>query len=312
MELLYFFESIRTPVLNVLMQCITELGGEAVFLAAAIIIFWCIDKKEGYYMMTVGFAGIIVNQFLKLWFRIPRPWVKDPNFTIVESARAAATGYSFPSGHTQNVFAALGAPARYTKRTWLRTVLAVLVCLTAVSRMYLGVHTPLDVGVSFLLGLLLVFALYPLFANMEEHPKTLYLLYAVFIAGAAAFVTFVYCYHFPADLDMGNYEEGLKNGWEILFCAIGLLVVFHLDRTKLRWPTQAPLWAQVVKVAVGLSIVLVLKSVLKAPLLALFGGSSIAHGVRYAVVILFAGVIWPMTFSWFSRQKPLKAKEDKK
>ena len=83
MQLLYFFESIRNPVLDVLMLGLTEFGGEVVFLAAAIIIFWCIDKKCGYYMMTVGFSGIVVNQFLKLWFRIPRPWVKDPNFTIV-------------------------------------------------------------------------------------------------------------------------------------------------------------------------------------------------------------------------------------
>lgn len=310
MELLYFFESIRTPVGNVLMQCITELGGEAVFLAAAIIIFWCVDKKEGYYMMTVGFAGIIVNQFLKLWFRIPRPWVKDPHFTIVESARAAATGYSFPSGHTQNVFAALGAPARYTKRTWLRAVLAVLVCLTAVSRMYLGVHTPMDVGVSFVLGFLLVVVLYPLFVHMEDHPNTLYFLYGIFILGAGAFVAFVHLYPFPADLDLSNYEEGLKNGWEILFCAIGLLVVFHLDRTKLHWPTQAPLWAQVVKVVVGLAIVLSLKGALKAPLLALFGGSSIAHGIRYAIVILFAGIVWPMTFPWFSKQTSRNTKEE--
>ena len=168
MDLLYFFESIRTPFLNVVMQLITELGGETVFLAAAIILFWCVDKKEGYYMMTVGFAGIIVNQFLKLWFRIPRPWVKDPHFTIVESARAAATGYSFPSGHTQNVFAALGAPARYTKRNWLRALLVLGICLTAVSRMYLGVHTPLDVGVSFILGAVLVLVLYPLFEHMED------------------------------------------------------------------------------------------------------------------------------------------------
>ncbi len=97
MDLLYFFESIRTPFLNVVMQLITELGGETVFLAAAIILFWCVDKKEGYYMMTVGFAGIIVNQFLKLWFRIPRPWVKDPGFTIVESAGPRPRGIPSPA-----------------------------------------------------------------------------------------------------------------------------------------------------------------------------------------------------------------------
>ena len=217
----------------------------------------------------------------------PRPWVKDPGFTIVESARAAATGYSFPSGHTQNVFAALGAPARYTKRNWLRALLVLGICLTAVSRMYLGVHTPLDVGVSFILGVVLVLVLYPLFEHMEDRPDPLYILYAVFILGAALFVTFVRTYPFPADLDLANYEEGLKNGWMMLFCSLGLLVVFHLDRTRLQWPTKAPLPAQIVKVAVGLGLTLALKSVLKAPLLALFGGSLMAHGVRYGIVILF-------------------------
>lgn len=310
MEFLYFLEDIRNPVLDVFMSIITELGGEMVFLAAAIIIFWCLDKKCGYYMMTTGFAGIIINQFLKLWFRIPRPWVKDPNFTIVESARAAATGYSFPSGHTQNVFAALGAPARYWKVKWLRVVLTVGILLTALSRMYLGVHTPLDVGVSCIIGIVLVFGLYPLFEKMEEHPERLYILYGVFILGAGAFLAFIYFYDFPGDLDMGNYEEAMKNGWEIFFCSIGLLVVFHLDRTKLKFPVKAPLWAQIVKVVVGLVIVLALKSALKAPLLSLFGGSPIAHGVRYGIVILFAGILWPMTFPWFAKQKPLRKKEE--
>lgn len=136
MELLYTLENIRTPLLDTVMGLVTNLGGEAVFIAAAIIVFWCLSKSCGYYMMTVGFAGTIINQFLKLWFRIPRPWVKDPGFTIVESARAEATGYSFPSGHTQNAFAVFGAPARYFKSTALRVVLVLLIALTAFSRMY--------------------------------------------------------------------------------------------------------------------------------------------------------------------------------
>ena len=120
MELLYALESIRTPFLDKLMGLVTNLGGEAVFIVAAIVVFWCLSKSCGYYMMTVGFAGTIINQFLKLWFRIPRPWVKDPNFTIVESARAEATGYSFPSGHTQNAVATFGGIARSTRRPWVR------------------------------------------------------------------------------------------------------------------------------------------------------------------------------------------------
>ena len=301
MELLYALESIRTPFLDKLMGLVTNLGGEAVFIVAAIVVFWCLSKSCGYYMMTVGFAGTIINQFLKLWFRIPRPWVKDPNFTIVESARAEATGYSFPSGHTQNAFAVFGSPARFFKNTALRIVFILLIALTAFSRMYVGVHTPLDVGVSIIVGTILVFVIYPFFRDMDKSPKKVYIIFSIFIVLAAAFVAFVELYDFPADIDAENYASGLKNAYMILFCAIGLMLTFFIDTKYVHFPTQALWWAQIIKVVVGLAILLALKSVLKAPLLALFGGHSIAHGVRYFIVILFAGIVWPMTFKFFAK-----------
>lgn len=301
MELLYALESIRTPFLDKLMGLVTNLGGEAVFIVAAIVVFWCLSKSCGYYMMTVGFAGTIINQFLKLWFRIPRPWVKDPNFTIVESARAEATGYSFPSGHTQNAFAVFGSPARFFKNTVLRIVFIFLIALTAFSRMYVGVHTPLDVGVSLIVGTILVFVIYPFFRDMDKSPKKVYIIFSIFIVLAAAFVAFVELYDFPADIDAENYASGLKNAYMILFCAIGLMLTFFIDTKYVHFPTQAVWWAQIIKVVVGLAILLALKSVLKAPLLALFGGHSIAHGVRYFIVILFAGIVWPMTFKFFAK-----------
>lgn len=301
MELLYALESIRTPFLDKLMGLVTNLGGEAVFIVAAIVVFWCLSKSCGYYMMTVGFAGTIINQFLKLWFRIPRPWVKDPNFTIVESARAEATGYSFPSGHTQNAFAVFGAPARFFKNTVLRIVFIFLIALTAFSRMYVGVHTPLDVGVSLIVGTILVFVIYPFFRDMDKSPKKVYIIFGIFIVLAAAFVAFVELYDFPANIDAENYASGLKNAYMILFCAIGLMLTFFIDTKYVHFPTQAVWWAQIIKVVVGLAILLALKLVLKAPLLALFGGHSVAHGVRYFIVILFAGIVWPMTFKFFAK-----------
>ena len=301
MELLYALESIRTPFLDKLMGLVTNLGGEAVFIVAAIVVFWCLSKSCGYYMMTVGFAGTIINQFLKLWFRIPRPWVKDPNFTIVESARAEATGYSFPSGHTQNAFAVFGSPARFFKSTALRIIFIFLIALTAFSRMYVGVHTPLDVGVSLIVGTILVFVIYPFFRDMDKSPKKVYIIFGIFIVLAAAFVAFVELYDFPADIDAENYASGLKNAYMILFCAIGLMLTFFIDTKYVHFHTQAVWWAQIIKVVVGLAILLALKSVLKTPLLALFGGHSVAHGVRYFIVILFAGVVWPMTFKFFAK-----------
>ena len=92
MQMLYWLESIRMPGLNELMLTVTTLGEETAFLVLALIFFWCVDKKKGYFLMAVGFIGTMVNQFLKLLFRIPRPWVLDPNFTILEQARDAAAG----------------------------------------------------------------------------------------------------------------------------------------------------------------------------------------------------------------------------
>ena len=87
MGFLYLLEDIRMPVLNEIMLAITTLGEETAFLVIALVLFWCVDKYLGYYVLSVGFVGTICNQFLKLLFRIPRPWVLDENFTILEEAR---------------------------------------------------------------------------------------------------------------------------------------------------------------------------------------------------------------------------------
>ena len=78
MDLLRLLESVRLPGLNECMLLITRLGEETAFLVAALVIFWCFDKYRGYYLLSVGFIGTILNQFMKLLFRIPRPWVLDP------------------------------------------------------------------------------------------------------------------------------------------------------------------------------------------------------------------------------------------
>lgn len=301
MQLLYALESIRTPLLDTLMAWITECGGELVFMAVAITMFWCVSKACGYYMLTVGFTGTILNQFLKLAFQIPRPWIKDPDFTIVESARAGATGYSFPSGHTQNVFASFGCGMRWTKQTWLRIVCAVLVVLTAFSRMYLGVHTPLDVGVSFGIGLVLVFALYPLFSRIEERPNTMYWLFGVMIVLNLAYLLYAELWPFPADVDAANLAEGRKNAYTLLGAVLGMTGAYFIDRKYVHFDVRAVWWAQVLKVVLGLALTVALRTALKAPLLALFGGHNAAHLLRYFIMVLFAGGVWPMTFRWFGR-----------
>lgn len=300
MKFLYFLEDIRNPVFDFFFSAITHIGEETVFLALAILFFWCIDKREGYYILITGLVGTAINQVMKLAFRVPRPWIKDPTFTIVESARAEATGYSFPSGHTQNVTGTFGCIGRYSGRLSVRITAVVIILLVALSRMYLGVHTPLDVGVSLLIGTALTFLLYPLFDTEEHFDKFMPFVVAGCGVIALGFLLFVLLLPDKASLDPHNLNSGMKNAFTLFGCMIGLVAVYFTDRCFIRFETKAPWYSQVIKLIVGFAVVLGIKSGLSAPLVALFGNEYIARAVRYFLIVAFAGILWPMSFSYFA------------
>lgn len=301
MDILYALEKIRTPFWDGVMSAVTQLGGEVIFIVAAVVVFWCVSKWEGYYLMTIAFCGTVLNQFLKLICRVPRPWVRDPNFTIVESARAEATGYSFPSGHTQNAIGLFGGMARWGGRRWVRLGLTALALVIAFSRMYLGVHTPADVGVSLVLAAALVMGLYPLMRRAQEKPRYMGYVLAAMLVVSGAFVVFVEAYGFSADTDAENLASGIGNAWKMLGAVAGMTLAWLLDRRYIHFETQAVWWVQVIKVAVGMALLLAIKSGLKAPLLALLGHEGLAGGVRYFLLVLTAGAVWPMTFRPMSK-----------
>lgn len=301
MDILYALEKIRTPFWNGVMSVVTQLGGEVIFIVAAVVVFWCVSKWEGYYLMTIAFCGTVLNQFLKLICRVPRPWVRDPNFTIVESARAEATGYSFPSGHTQNAIGLFGGMARWGGRRWVRLGLTALALVIAFSRMYLGVHTPADVGVSLVLAAALVMGLYPLMRRAQEKPRYMGYVLAAMLVVSGAFVVFVEAYGFSADTDAENLASGIGNAWKMLGAVAGMTLAWLLDRRYIHFETQAVWWVQVIKVAVGMALLLAIKSGLKAPLLALLGHEGLAGGVRYFLLVLVAGAVWPLVFRPMSK-----------
>ena len=297
MQMLYWLESIRMPGLNELMLTVTTLGEETAFLVLALIFFWCVDKKKGYFLMAVGFIGTMVNQFLKLLFRIPRPWVLDPNFTILEQAREAAAGYSFPSGHTQMAVGTFGGIAASSEKRWIKAVCVILAVLVGISRMYIGVHTPKDVLVSAVIAVLLVVLLRkPVLSGDDRAMKTLL---AVMIAMAVGLLAFVEFWRFPGDIDAHNLESGVKNAYTMIGSLTGVAVVYILEKKYVNFSEKAVWWAQILKAVLGFGLVLLVKEGMRGPLDALFVGHMASRAVRYFLIVAVAGLVWPLTFRWF-------------
>ena len=299
MEFLYLLEKIRMPGLNELMLAVTELGGELPFLVIAMIVFWCVDKRTGYYVLSVGFLGTLINRFMKLWFRIPRPWVLDPEFTILEQAREAATGYSFPSGHTQSAVGTFGALAVTTKNKWIKGISLIFAVLVPFSRMYVGVHTPADVLVAAATAVVLLLVLRPVVFG--KNGKGIPGLIAAMTVLAVLFLCFVEFWNFPADIDLLNLESGVKNAYTLIGSLSGLIIVYIVENKYIRFETKAVWWAQILKVLLGLLAVLVIKSGLKSPINMLCGDHMIARAIRYFLIVIMAGIVWPLSFRWFSQ-----------
>lgn len=298
MGFLYWLENLRVPFLNECMLAVTYLGDEIAFLVIALVLFWCVDKRLGYYILSVGFLGTITNQFIKLWFRVPRPWVLDKNFTILEQAREGASGYSFPSGHTQSSVGLFGGIAYVTKNKFIRWLCLVVLILVPFSRMYIGVHTPLDVSVAGAMAFLLIVTLKPIiFGN---NPRVFSAFLGIMLAVAVGFLCFVELFPFPKDIDPHNLQSGLKNAYTLLGSILGMIVVYFVERKWIQFSTKAIWWAQIIKTVIGLGLVLTIKNGLRVPLDAIFG-AFIGRSVRYFLIVISAGVLWPLTFRWFSK-----------
>lgn len=298
MSFLYWLETLRNPVLDTVMSAVTLLGDETLFMVIAMAVMWCINKHEGYYLLSVGFLGTQINQLLKVTFRIERPWVRDPAFQAVEVAVPAATGYSFPSGHTQSSVGTFGALARWHSRKALRIVCALLCVLVPFSRMYLGVHTPLDVGVSFLIALVLVFGLYPLVRRAEATPNGMrWIILAMLAVSLAQAIYMSITLHGAAEEEL---QSGLKNAYKMLGATCGFLVAYELDVRLIRFDTNAVWWAQLLKVALGLALTLAVKE-LAYLVFGVIPSEPFNRCLAYFVLVIFAGAVWPLTFRFFAK-----------
>ncbi len=143
---LAFVQRLHCPALTRCMRAVTHVGDAAswILIAALLLSLGGEGAQVGYKLAASALAATIVSQVLKRMLRRPRPSTAAGCIALVENPDA----FSFPSGHTAAAFAVAVALAP----TGAGPVLFALACTVALSRVYLGVHYPLDVGVGAVIG----------------------------------------------------------------------------------------------------------------------------------------------------------------
>ncbi|MBQ4562158.1 MAG: phosphatase PAP2 family protein [Clostridia bacterium] len=286
MNILYWFESIRNPVLDGFFSAITFFGHELIPIALICVLYWCADKKLAYKIGFSFFLSGLMTQCLKITFRIDRPWIKDPGFKPVGNAIDEATSYSFPSGHTQAATSVYGSLALTLKKVWLRIVCVLLFLVVGISRLYLGVHTPLDVGVSMTLTFIITALVFAFTDKLYENRKADIWVSLVMVVVSLFTLIYTTVLFTQGTISHDAASDCIKSGGAGLAFAIG----YFLERHYIDFDTKAKsVWMQVLKLAAGLGIALGLKSGLKV----ILGETLVADGIRYFVLVAVIIVIYP-------------------
>lgn len=149
-DYLLFLQNIRESwgaFLAPFMDFLTKLSVSFFPILLACLVYWVFDRKAGK-LIFGGFAGgRLINGFLKLTCCIYRPWILDSRVVPFGDSMTAATGYSFPSGHSTMATTMYGGVGMWFRKIakWVTALLFFLVALTMLSRNFMGVHTPKDV-----------------------------------------------------------------------------------------------------------------------------------------------------------------------
>ena len=295
MEILRAIEGIRTPFWDSVFSIITQLGEEMVLIVVFCMVFWCISKKIGYVIGIVFFLSALIVQGMKATFRVDRPWIADPTFTTVYGGVDAATGYAFPSGHTQAAAAYLLPLGVMLRQKWVKVICFTLALLVAFSRLYLGVHYLSDVLVSLLIAFIIVVLATKFVANAPESRKRdIVTSLIILLFSVAVIILAVVLYHSGTTTAAQVRDSVLAAG-----AGVGFAVGMYIERTYINFSVKAqniPL--QVVKFILGVAGTIGIQEGARV-----IGSGLVADGIRYFLMILWLTAIYPLIIKRFFTAK---------
>ncbi|MBI2874097.1 MAG: phosphatase PAP2 family protein [Firmicutes bacterium] len=148
-DLILWLQGWASPLLTSVFTWITRLGNEEFYLLLIPFIYWSVDRKLGFRLFYVFTLSMLINVGLKEYFKTPRPSPEQVRVIYPESGE----GYAFPSGHAQGSTTLWGYLATKVSRTYFTALVVIIVLLVSASRLYLGLHHPVDVLAGIVIGL---------------------------------------------------------------------------------------------------------------------------------------------------------------
>ena len=174
-----FFQEIANPFMDMFFLLISMLTNEYLYIGIIAVIYFSINKEKAIRMALLIMTNLSFNFLLKDIFKVERPYMKNKD--IINKDPDTGYGYSFPSGHSQfnsGFFTSLGCNFNIIKFIFY---IILFLFLVALSRVYLGVHSVLDVCAGLIIGFVITYFMNKIIIKIMYSKK--YLLYLFSLLG---------------------------------------------------------------------------------------------------------------------------------
>ena len=244
MQYLLWLQGIRNGFLDSFLMTVTDFVSSPVVYVFVAVLYWCFQKRVAVFLAMNISVGSMANQLLKNIFCVYRPWILYPELKPVPAALEGATGYSFPSGHTQlasTEFLSIASWQR--KRKWLVALCIFMTLMVMFTRNYLGVHTIWDVLVSALLACVVIFLNEKLLAWVEKGKNRDFWVFGIGMVLTHAALAYTSLKSYPMDYNENGVllvdpKEMIVDCYLGAGCLAGFLLGWILERRCLGFSTE--------------------------------------------------------------------------
>ncbi len=277
------------------------------------LIFWAVDKAWGYRFMAVRWLGEVINGLVKLTVCAYRPWIRSDLIEPAGDSKVAATGYSFPSGHTMCATAMYGSVFIWqrNKRRWLAVLCAVAIALTAFSRNFLGVHTPQDVLVSFVETSLLLLVIGIVIKKADGSEKVYDILSVVGVIFIIASLVYILVKPYPMDYVDGvllvDPVKMMKDCFVGCGGLLGLIIGSYVERHYIHYEIPKGAASLPLMAGVGVGIVFSWTQYMGPAIFVTAFGRNWGNMISSLLISFFAVAVWPIFIMKVARKETEKA-----